>query len=266
MHIAYILHAMSILNEQPDSLQSERAALQGNIYTTEGPSLHDSLLTTFNGLEGKIGLVGGTFDPLTMAHLELGINAKTIFNLDHVVYMPTHQNPLKGHPPLFSDEQRLSHLRGALDKISDFYVSPIDLTPGKTTYTVDTLRQIRAEVAEDAELYLLMGADCLKDLHRWKDYEKIFDLATIVPTSRDGFSKEDVDALDGLTEAQKKSLKIHLLSGNNTISSSQIRAALEHGIIMDSALPDNVAQSIREWWPERYGNTPLTQSHVGVPK
>lgn len=265
MHIAYILHAMNSYIEQP----TPSAFITGanpNITHGAAPTIHDPFLPSFRGLNGRIGLVGGTFDPLTLAHLELGTEAKAIFDLDHVVYLPTHQNPLKKHGPLFTDEQRLSHLTGALENIPDFYVSPINLTPEGLTYTAETLRQIRSEIAEEAELYLLMGADCLKDLHLWKNYEEIFDLATIVPSSRDGFKETDIDQLEGLSDSQKKSLKVHFLEANNKISSSQIRAALEHGIIMDSALPDNVAQSIREWWPERYGNSPSTQSHLHGPK
>lgn len=210
-------------------------------------SKEDVILASLAGLSGPTGILGGTFDPPHLAHVEL---ARTVMNargLDRVIFIPAAQNPLKADGPQASNEARLHMLYLALKSQKDMYASPLELEAGGSSYTFQTLRHIR-ELAPEAQLHLIIGADCVRDLPRWRNLRSICADAALVPVSREGASSPDFEMLRGVLSPQAlEGLRQNYVGGfSMAISSSELRENLSCREDAPSGLEPEVFQYIRE--------------------
>lgn len=131
----------------------------------------------------RIGVMGGTFDPVHAGHLIVASEALHSLNLTEVLFVPA-ANPWQKAPSV-AIEHRLEMVRRATADEPRFNVSDVDVRRGGNTYTVDTLSDLTIE-HPDSDLFLLVGADALASLTTWKDYERIFSLAHVVSLTRPG--------------------------------------------------------------------------------
>lgn len=129
-------------------------------------------------------LFGGTFDPPHRAHVELPRLAADAVGADEVVYVPAARNPLKKHGAQSSPEHRLRMLELALAGRAGVRIATVELDRGGPSWWVDTLEVIRDAGDPDDELLFLIGADQALDFHRWREWERILDLATPVVMAR----------------------------------------------------------------------------------
>ena len=127
----------------------------------------------------RLGVFGGSFDPVHTGHLVLADSCAEQAALDAVWFVPTAKQPLKPTGPQASDDDRLAMLRLALATRPRFEVSDLEIKRGGVSYTVDTLATIAAD-SLGAELFFLMGADSLADLPQWHRPTKICELATLL--------------------------------------------------------------------------------------
>ena len=130
----------------------------------------------------RIGVFGGTFDPVHVGHLSIAQAALECVPLDRVVFVPARRSPLKERGPFASEQDRLAMLRLATVGEPRFAVSTVELDREGTSYTVDTLERLR----EEGELYLVLGADAVREFHRWRSPERIRELAILLVASRPG--------------------------------------------------------------------------------
>lgn len=133
----------------------------------------------------RIGLFGGTFDPPHVAHLIVAQDALIQLRLDRVVFIPAAMPPHKQDREISPAQVRLAMLRAAIGDDGRFDVDDIEIRRGGASYTVDTLRAIRARLPE-AQLFLLLGADQYRELGTWREPDLIRRLATLVVLSREG--------------------------------------------------------------------------------
>jgi nicotinate-nucleotide adenylyltransferase len=193
----------------------------------------------------RIGIFGGSFDPVHFGHIRLAESCLRRATLDRVEFVPTARQPLKPTGPVASDADRVAMLRLATRGQSEFRVSTTEIDRGGVSYTVDTLRDFHATHA-DAELFFLMGADSLADFPRWRDPQKICSLATPLVVRRAGAPEPDFDALRPLVSAaQLAAIRAAQVEMPATpISSSQIRRAIAEGDEWQSLVPPPVAEFI----------------------
>ena len=189
---------------------------------------------------GKIGLFGGTFDPVHFGHLLIAEYIREELGLDHILFIPTHRHPLKNNSSLSSPAQRLEMVKLATADNPHFEVSDIELREEKTSYTVDTLRELNRQYGAHApRFYFLLGMDNVNQLHLWKEPEALVKLCQIVAFGRPGF--EPVSAarpfLPHITF-----LSIPLLE----ISSTEIRERVRRGKSIRYLVPDAVISFIRK--------------------
>lgn len=130
----------------------------------------------------RIGIFGGTFDPVHVGHLAIARAALDCVPLHEVRFVPARRSPLKDRGPFASEEDRLAMLRLATAGEGRFTVSTIELERSGGSYTVDTLEQLKA----DGELFLILGADAAAELDRWRDPARVAELATILVAARPG--------------------------------------------------------------------------------
>jgi len=146
-----------------------------------------------------IGVYGGTFDPVHIAHLRLVIEAKEQLNLSKIVWVPS-GNPCHRHAPIASVTDRLSMLEMALKDDRAFSIDTTDLYSKEPTYTVNTLKRIRQGYDKETPFVFLLGSDALLLLPTWYDWTSLFDLAHIAVATR----------LDHLLEWMPDELKTHM--------------------------------------------------------
>lgn len=133
----------------------------------------------------RLGIFGGSFDPIHLGHLILAEWCREQANLDQIWFVPCSVQPLKPNGPQASNRQRAEMIELALSGAEHFSVSKIEMDRGETSYTVETLAQIK-DAHPDHELFLLMGSDSLASFPQWRQPEKILDLATPIVVARTG--------------------------------------------------------------------------------
>jgi nicotinate-nucleotide adenylyltransferase len=184
----------------------------------------------------KIGIFGGTFDPIHAGHLITAQEVLTKCGLEKVIFVPSADPPHKERRPLTRAGDRLRMVSLAIEGDPRFEVSSIELErPGKS-YTVDTLRQMRQSLGPEVELCFIIGADNVPEMRTWKEPERIFDLTEVIVATRPGFDPHSMHApfADRMTFVPTPEI---------AIASTEIRRRVKRG------------QPIRYWVPlevERY--------------
>lgn len=195
----------------------------------------------------RLGIFGGTFDPVHFGHLLLAERCREACQLDQVWFMPAAQAPHKQATAPTASKDRLAMLELALSENPAFEVSRLELDRGGVSYTLDTLQRIQA-VQPKAELFLLMGADSLFDMPNWRGPREILRLATPVCVVRPGSPPPDYDVLAGLTDPERLAL-FRAYSAEMPaidISSTEIRARAAAGQSLRYLTPTAVVDYIGE--------------------
>ena len=143
----------------------------------------------------RVGVFGGTFDPIHNGHIAVASAVYEELNLDQVLFVVTSDQWLRENPPEASAADRFRMVGLAVENILGFSVSDVDIVRERSTYTVDTLRDIRGQLDDATELYLILGADSATSMDRWKSAGQIGALAKIVAVGRPGrpFDAETLD-------------------------------------------------------------------------
>ncbi|WP_310602709.1 nicotinate-nucleotide adenylyltransferase [Anaerosporobacter sp.] len=193
----------------------------------------------------KVGIMGGTFNPIHIGHLILGQTALEQFKLDKILFMPTKNPPHKKEAHILEDAVRAEMVRIAIEDNTRFELSTLELDREGTTYTADTLLQLTKQ-HPDEEYYFIVGADSLFYIDRWKDPETIFKLSKLVTGVRDNKSNEEMlQKIEMLNETFHTSVEL-LNSPNIDISSSEIRERAQKGMDIRYYVTTKVARYIQE--------------------
>ena len=178
--------------------------------------------------ERKIGIMGGTFNPIHYGHLLLAENAREQFGLDRVIFIPSGTPYLKDTSKLPSGDLRYQLVKIAIQNNPYFTFSRLEIDRTGDTYTVDTLLQLEKMYPGD-QLYFIVGADSLMDMERWKRTRDIFSHCIILASIRGEISLTDLEKKQ-LELASKYQANIHLLKGDRVdISSTDIRSRIASG-------------------------------------
>ncbi len=183
----------------------------------------------------RLGVMGGTFDPIHHGHLVAASEVAAQFQLDEVVFVPTGQPWQKSHRKVSPAEDRYLMTVIATAENPQFSVSRIDIDRGGPTYTVDTLRDLRA-LNPDTDLFFITGADALAQLLTWRDSEELFSLAHFIGVTRPGHHLTD----PGLPEGGVSLVEVPALA----ISSTDCRARVAKGEPIWYMVPDGVVRYI----------------------
>jgi len=186
----------------------------------------------------RIGVMGGTFDPIHHGHLVAASEVQSWFGLDEVVFVPTGQPYQKSERTVSAAEHRYLMTVIATASNPRFTVSRVDIDRGGPTYTIDTLKDLR-EIHPDAELYFITGADALADILGWRAADAMFELANFVGCTRPGFPM-DPPALRGIPRDRVTIVEIPALA----ISSTDCRARTARHEPVWYLVPDGVVQYI----------------------
>jgi len=185
----------------------------------------------------KIALMGGTFDPVHIGHLIGAETAANELGLDQVLFVPAANPPHKLEVPITSAVHRVAMLREALAGNGRFGICLEELERGGNSYTIDTLRSFKKRLKAGDELFFILGADNLNDLHTWKNWEDIYREARIVALAREGsnLGQQAIEKKPGGKDIIF--VRMPLIS----ISATGIRQACEAGKSIRYMVPEPVA-------------------------
>jgi nicotinate-nucleotide adenylyltransferase len=212
----------------------------------------------------RLGLFGGTFDPVHNGHLAVAGRVQEAFGLDNLWFIPA---PVPPHKPGHIDNRDISSfadraamLELALDDHKGFTLSCLENELPTPSYTVDTLQEIRKRLGLEVQLYFIIGVDAFVEIDTWKDYLQLPALANFVVISRPAYQLDRVyeiisrcytnychEPQSSVWEPQGQGKKIHLLAMEPVvISSTEIRRRIAEGQAIDNYVPAPVAAYIRE--------------------
>ncbi|MEU8817724.1 nicotinate-nucleotide adenylyltransferase [Actinoplanes sp. NPDC048796] len=184
----------------------------------------------------RIGIMGGTFDPIHHGHLVAASEVQARFDLDEVVFVPTGQPYEKGKVSPAEDRYLMTVIATASNP--RFHVSRADIDRDGPTYTIDTLRDMRAIYGADSKLFFITGADALSRILGWKSAMEMFSLAHFVGVTRPGFELTDAHLpRDSVTLVEVPAM---------AISSTDCRARATAGKPVWYLVPDGVVQYINK--------------------
>jgi len=182
----------------------------------------------------RIGVLGGTFDPIHVGHLVIASEVHAALGLDRVVLVPTNEQPFKPEGAAASARQRLQMCRLAVEGDDRLAVSDVDVARGGVTFTVDTLTDL-AEQFPGAELTFIAGADALARLDEWRDYERLRTLARFVGVARPGWENEPHAQVERVVATPQIG-----------VSSTDVRRRVAAGEPVRYLVPDRVATFIAQ--------------------
>ena len=194
----------------------------------------------------KVGIMGGTFDPIHIAHLIIAEEARTRLALDRVIFIPAGEPWMKPGHNVSAAGQRVEMVKLAVSSNPAFSLSLSEVERPGPTYTVDTLEQLLGELGYDTQLFLLLGWDSVAELPAWKAPYRVSKMATVVAFPRPGFTKPEIAALEKVMPGIAERM-VSLDEPYLEISSTGIRKRIADGGSVRYLVPDAVGQYISEY-------------------
>lgn len=206
----------------------------------------------------KIGIFGGSFDPIHYGHINSMHTVREKMDLDKILVMPTAESPLKVKTQGESPEARVEMIQRGLKGEGDFFeISDLEIKRGGTSYTIDTLRELQNQ-GNDDQFFLIIGVDQLEQFDQWKNFEEILNRVDLVVTSRPGLQFPKIlrqfpsgivpliEDFDGQVAILKNGHSIFLVQLDDVeASSSEIRRKLRLGQPIHGLVPNEVIEYIR---------------------
>ena len=207
-----------------------------------------------DGAPAKLGIMGGTFDPIHIGHLTIAEQALVAFGLDAVLFVPTGNPVFKRDTQVTPGDKRLEMCRRAVADNLFFDVSPIEVERGGDTYTVDTLEELRRHYPDNVDFYFITGSDAGRSIGKWRESEQIAQLAHLVVAMRPGYSlsAEDKRAIEEAGAFDVSYLQVTSLD----VSSSSVRALLHAGKSARYLVPESVLSYIDYYGLYKPAQTP----------
>ena len=196
----------------------------------------------------KVGIFGGSFDPVHLGHITCAEFAMQAKDLDEVIFVPTHISPFKADDStevMLSDDERLELLELALRDYPQFTLSDFEIEKEGISYTSETIHHFAKDFYErdmSAELFLIIGSDLIEDLDKWKNASRIAQMANIICVKRPGFLDEQVPQ-----KVTETGFKIDFIkTPGYDISSSELKEKLKNGGDVSGFVPENTVDKLME--------------------
>lgn len=192
----------------------------------------------------KIGIIGGTFDPVHYGHLILAEQARAEAHLDQVIFMPAMVQPFKLHDKIAEGEDRYAMLQKAVAGNPYFSVSRKELDSPEISFTINTLKSCKTEFGADTELYFIIGTDAFLKLEKWYEAEDLLEGFSFVVGMRPGYKEQELRALVKRLREEYGARIIEINNSEVEISSSDIKKRIREGKSVKYLLPEGVEEYI----------------------
>lgn len=191
----------------------------------------------------KLGLLGGTFDPVHQGHLIAAEEVRVQLGLEKVLFIPARQSPLKQDRLSSPVTERLAMVEMAIASNPYFAVSRVEIERDSPSYTIETVRYLLEKEGPGASLYFMVGLDQAASLPRWKDPGPLMEICYLVLMSRPGWTPLDFDFLERyIPQARERILSVQVPAIG--ISSTEIRRRVSQGLSIKYLVPERVEEYI----------------------
>jgi nicotinate-nucleotide adenylyltransferase len=191
-------------------------------------------------IRDRIGVLGGTFDPIHLGHLDMAREAQSALDLNRVILLPARVPPHRSAEPRASAFHRFAMASMAAAEQRGIVASDLELQREGPSYTSSTLERLHADGLSPSQLYFILGADAFSEIATWHDYPRLLDLSNFVVISRPGFS---VTQLAARIPASATGI-FYLIGDTPDVSSTDIRRRIGAGESIDGLVPRSVAAHI----------------------
>ena len=193
----------------------------------------------------KIGILGGTFDPVHRGHLMVAEEARARLGLSEVYFVPAARTPLKEGGSILTAEHRVQMVRLAIADYPYFKLETLEIDRPGPSYTVDSIAELRNKFGPENELFFIIGWDSLAQFPRWKEPARIIQMCYLVAVPRPGYALPDRESLEAAVPGI--SLKLIVLKGPEiNISATEIRERVARGLPISDLVPEPVAEYIKQ--------------------
>ncbi|MCF7794022.1 MAG: nicotinate-nucleotide adenylyltransferase [Candidatus Cloacimonetes bacterium] len=189
----------------------------------------------------KIGILGGSFDPLHLGHIALAETAKKALNLDKVLFLPSGNHPFKKNTTILSAEKRYELVSKALKNYPGLETSRLDMVEDKTSYTSDLVRSLQEIYSED-ELFMIAGDDIVAELPNWYEWKWLLENIQFVIAQRPETDRDIWDDLDYLEYFTFIKMPQH------DISSTEIRRRIKQNKDISGLVPESILSEIKKYY------------------
>ncbi len=193
----------------------------------------------------KTGVLGGTFDPVHLGHIKIAEEAKASLELSEIILVPAGQPLLKPAHPITPTEHRLQMLRLAIADTPYFKVSAVETERPGPSYTVDTIAELRGQLAGGDEVFFILGWDSLEQLPEWREPSRLIKMCRLVAVPRPGWKRPSFEALEASIPGISQRV-VMLDRPQIDISASAIRERAAQGLSLVHLVPEPVAAYIRQ--------------------
>ncbi len=192
----------------------------------------------------RVGVFGGTFDPVHVGHLIAAERATELLHLDKMLFVPAGEPWFKAGEPVTDAGHRLNMVRLAVESNPRFSVSDVEVVRPGPSYTIDTLEKLHEDAPPGTEFFLVLGLDALAEIHRWRSPERVFELATVVGVSRPGAEFDSAILRDIFPSAAERVIMLDVPMVD--VGATELRRRAAEGNSLRYLVPDSVERYIRE--------------------
>jgi nicotinate-nucleotide adenylyltransferase len=193
----------------------------------------------------KIGILGGTFDPIHYGHLAIAEEARAYLNLTEVLFLPAGQPWMKSDRSISPAQNRVAMITLALQTRPYFKLSTMEIEHQGPSYSVDSVAQLKTQAVAATDWYFILGWDNLSKIPHWKEPAKMVEMCFLVAVPRPGYDRPNVKKLEAIIPGISK--KIILMDKPRVdISATDIRNKVAQGLSINGLVPEAVAQYIKE--------------------
>ena len=193
----------------------------------------------------KIGILGGTFDPIQLAHLAVAEEARTRLDLAEIIFVPAGQPWLKANSPISTAEHRIQMVRLAIADKPYFKLSTVEIDRAGPSYSVDTVTELQGQLGAGDELFFILGWDSLAEIPLWREPSQLIKMCRLVAVPRPGYSAPDLKKLEA--DIPGLSQRVILMDKPEIdISATDIRNRVARGLSISHLVPEPVDRYIKQ--------------------
>ncbi|MBI5182985.1 MAG: nicotinate-nucleotide adenylyltransferase [Nitrospinae bacterium] len=219
----------------------------------------------------RIGIIGGTFNPIHYGHLNFAVEITEIFRLEKVIFIPTFISPHKDVKDVIEPHHRLKMTELAVESNPRFSVSPIEIERKGFSYSIETINELKRIFDKEIELFFIMGIDAFLEVHTWKDVKRLFQSCNFIVSTRPSYRRDNFsDVILNFLREKYKDIQFELLRDDEisgtpkitisisnyaifavkttslNISSTEIRKRISEGRTVKYLLPEKVENYIMD--------------------
>jgi len=193
----------------------------------------------------RVGVFGGTFDPIHLGHLAAARSIRTTLKLDKVIFVPAGQPWMKAGTPVSPVDDRVEMVRLAVARRKAFELSTIEADRAGPSYAVDTMATLRRQLGSGSDLFFLLGSDALVDIAKWREPQRLMQLCQLVAFARPGFRLPVMSDLEGAVPGVSQRV-VFVEVPQRDIRATDIRQRVAEGRSIQRLVPRAVERYILE--------------------